>query len=428
MDTLRITIVAAIAAFFVTWRRRLSGSLAFGQALRQAAIPLAGAAVITGQRGTNNVLADVYDPDFGKTVAELESSAAPLVVLTQRLNKDKVINPKYTWFEDQLQARFDTVNNGPGYLSTDTSIVVTTGTMWAADDLLYVTRTGELLRVTAVSTNTLTVVRGVGSTAAALNNAEEILRIGSAAMQGAADKPARSTNPTEVFNYTQIEREPIEITGTAKSTANRVTPADWDRAIAHAGIEHSKNKEYACMFGHPSIDTSGAQPRTTTGGFNHYATSNITDVGGQMTESEFYDAIRPVFRYDSMAPRAAFCAGRTVDIINAYGRGKLELIQADKDKTYGLDINQMVGPGGRVVNLIVHWLLEGATFGNQIWLVNLKHAGYRYLHGDNGPRDTHTRENIQAPGVDGQKNEILTEFGFVLANPQAHGKIVNITS
>jgi hypothetical protein len=406
------------------WLSQSRKRLAFAIWLHTGYIPVGGAVDVTGQRSTGNIEANVLEPDFANTIAELEPSKDPLTVLTRRLNKDTCINPKFTWFEDKLKARFDTINNGAGYSSTATSIVVTNGGQWAADDLLYVTRTGEVLRVTAVSTNTLTVLRGVGSTAAALVDTDEILNIGSAAEEGALDKPAGTNNPTEAFNYTQIFRRTVDETKTARSTANRTSPNDWARQLNHEGIEHYKDIEYAALLGRPSLNTSGTNPRRTTGGFVNYATQNSTDVGGAMTEQEFFDALRPMFRYGS-GTKLAMCAAKPVDIINAYPRAKLQIVQGEE--TFGLRIMQVVSPHGNL-NLVTHWLLEGAVFANQIWVADLANVGYRYLHGDDGGRDTHMNQNIQANGADGRKDEYLTECGFKFALPLTHGKIVNITS
>jgi hypothetical protein len=81
------------------------------------------------------------------------------------------------------------------------------GPYFQPQNIIYVPRTGESMRVTAVAVNTLTVVRGVGSTAQALNDQEEILIANTAQPEGDASKPARTRNPTTVTNYTQIFRD-----------------------------------------------------------------------------------------------------------------------------------------------------------------------------------------------------------------------------
>jgi hypothetical protein len=49
--------------------------------------------------------------------------------------------------------------------------------------------------------------------------------------------------------------------------------------------------------------------------------------------------------------------------------------------------------------------------------------GYRFMRN----RDTKLRVDIQAPDLDGWKDEYLTEFGWVVQNPQVHGVGKNIT-
>lgn len=380
---------------------------------------------VAGQRSTGNIAEGILEIDMRSEIMELEPDSSPLLILSKQANPEAAINPKFQWFEDRLNARFDTITTEVA--SGATSATATTETMWAADDLAINTRTKEVVRVTARSGATLTLLRGVGSTAAAIKTTDELLRIGSAAEEGALDKPARSRNPSEVSNYTQIFREPIEATGTALATRNRTKPRDWDRASNHAGIETAKDIEYAAMLGRPSLNTSGTNPRRTTGGFDYYATQNITDVGGEMTEIEFWNALTPCFRYGS-PKKALICSTSFVSIITGYPRSKVIVSQPDTSLTYGIHIVQMITPLGKVLNIIAHYLMEGTELSKQGWIVDLANVGYKYLNGDEGNRDTHIRPEIQSPGQDGKKDEYLTECGFEYAQALTHGKIVNATS
>jgi hypothetical protein len=50
--------------------------------------------------------------------------------------------------------------------------------------------------------------------------------------------------------------------------------------------------------GKPSeLLTAGSNPRRTTGGVFHFVATNKTDVGGTMTEAEFFGAFSAAFRY-----------------------------------------------------------------------------------------------------------------------------------
>jgi hypothetical protein len=416
--------LTAVLLALVNLTRRFSESLGAKLYARTLYLPIAGADVVEGARGTGNIGTNILETDFANKVLELEPDAAPLTVLSARLDKQKAINPKFTWFEDVLDVRFDAIDEGAGYDDNDTVLTVDNGGYFHADDLVYITRTGEIVRVSSVDGDDLTVVRGVGAGAAAIVDNDELIVLNSAAEEGALDKPARSGNPTEVFNYTQIFRDPVEITGTAESSASRISPNEWNRILHKKGIEHMKNIEYAALFGRPSVSTAGTHPRRTTGGFNYYATQNVTDVGGAMTEAEFFAAFRAPFRYGSRT-KLAMAATVPVDVLSGFARSKLQVEQGEN--TFGLKITQVISPHG-VVNFVTHWLLEGAVHGKEIWIVDMDNVGYRYLHGDDGSRDTKIRHEIQSPGADTRKDEYLTECGFVFGQPLTHGKIKNITS
>lgn len=380
-------------------------------------------AEIVGARGTGNIEQGIRKPDIASVVAELEPESAPLTVLTNRLGKKPTTDPTFKWWEDELAPRFDAINNGAGYNDSATSIVVDNGPYFGEDYLVLVTRTEELLRVTAVSTNTLTVVRGVGSTAAAILDDDELLITGVAQQEGATSLPGRSSNPVEKVNYTQIERTPYEATGTLIHSNQWTNPHDWDRQAKHAGIEHAKNLEYDYLFGRPSVNTGGTHPRRTTGGVYHFLSTNQTDASGQLTEAEFFAALRPAFRYGKKT-KLALGAQLPIDVLNAYARGRLQIQQGED--TYGLAVMRYVSPHG-VINLVTHYLLEGAYDGD-ILILDLDQIKKRYLANEKGSRDTHNRPNIQENDRDGRKDELLTESGLQFGQERTHARIYGITS
>lgn len=378
-------------------------------------------ASFTGGRGTANILADQKEIDMGDRIVELEPDAAPLTVFTKRLSKKRTVNPKYEWLENDLEPRFDEFAEAMDNVETDADVV--DGTKFKAQDLIYVGTTGEVMRVTGVVDNTLTVVRGVGSTATAASSGDEIILIGSASMEGDTSKTPTSHNPTKVTNYCQIFRTPFELTETLRHTAAEVSPHDWSLQANHAGIEHMKDIEYAFLLGHPSENTTGTHPRRTTGGFYHFATQNETGAGGTLTEAEFFGGLRNVFRYGSKT-KLGLASRLAVDVLNSFPRGKLEVQQSEK--TFGVRVMRYISPHGDV-NLVTHNLLEGDEFGGHIALVDLDKVAYRYLAGENGSRDSKVLTNRQAPDADVRKDEYLAEVGFQIATPKAHGSITGIT-
>ncbi len=381
-------------------------------------------ATITGARGTTLIGADQRVHNMDKTIKMLQPDAAPFTTFLMQLKKVATRDPKFLVAEDQLEPRFDAVNNGAGYTNSATSIVVDNGAYFAEHDLVVVTRTGEMIRVTGVSTNTLTVVRGVGSTAAAINDNDELLLAGSAQPEGDTSKPARSSNPSTVTGYTQIFRRPWALTNTAIASENDTNPHDWDHQAAKVGIEHKRDIERALLFGKASEDTSGSQARRTTAGIISRIQTNVTDAGGQLTETEFLAAGRQGFRYGSK--RKVFMASPLVaSVLQTYPSGKVQVSQSEK--VYGVDVTTFTSIFG-ALRLVVNWELEGSKYGGYGIGIDFDNVAYRYLANSKLNRDSKVRENIQAPDADQRKDEWLTECGLDAALESSHFLISGVTS
>ena len=378
--------------------------------------------LVTGQRGTTTIEQEQRRVDMAQKILLLEPDSAPLTVITKNIEKKKTGNPKFSWMEDELDPRFDRINDVAGYDDDDTDIEVDNGAYFQVQQIIYVPRTGEQMRVTAIADDVLTVVRGVGSTAAALVDDEELLIANTAQPEGDASKPARTRNPVPVFNYTQIIRDEWDATETERHSEFEADD-DWEHQALKKGIEHKKNIEYALMVGAPSEDTTSGQARRTTGGFSHFVSSNVTDAGGALTELEFFTALRPAFRYGAKE-KWGFASALCVDVLNGFPRGKLEVRQSEK--TFGLRVMQYISPHG-TLNLVTHWLLEGDTLGGQVWIMDSDVVKYRYLQNKRGSRDTMIRKEIQNNDVDGRKDEYLTEMGMQFGLERRHAKIIGVT-
>ena len=122
----------------------------------------------------------------------------------------------HEWFEDELLPNKDSIDDqsitSP---STETDFDVANGSRFRVGDQIQVEGSKELMLVTAVSGDTLTVVRGyAGTTAEDLVDGQIINILGNAALEG-SDKPsARFTNRTRCGNYTQIFTATVEVSGT----------------------------------------------------------------------------------------------------------------------------------------------------------------------------------------------------------------------
>lgn len=379
---------------------------------------------ITGARGTLNIEQSRRALDIRPNISLLEPNLQPLAVMAEQVRKEKSISPKFSYFTDDGAPRYDAINNGAGYASGITSLVVDDGTKFAEHTIFQITRTGENIRVTGVATNTLTVVRGVGGGAAAIVDNDEIVILGSAQSEGDTSKPSRSRLAVKIDNYTQIFRTPFEMTGTLRASQFVTTPHDWPYQAKKAGIEHGKDREYAFLHGKKNEDSSGSQPRRTTGGIVQGIQTNQFDAGGTFTRTEFNTGMRLFSRYTGGKARLGVASALAVSVLNEYPMSNLQWRQ--DESTFGINVGRFVTPFGNL-NLVTHWLLEGAKYGGYLLVVDIDELAVRFLSNEQENRDTHIRQNIQAPDADLRKDEYLTEQGMEIGEERRHGVFTGIT-
>jgi len=122
----------------------------------------------------------------------------------------------HEWIEDALLPNSDAINQtvfNPDAL-TETSITVDTGSVFQVGDLVKPQGSAEILFVTDVTGDVLTVVRGYGSTTAEpLFDNEPLLIVSNAALEGADAPAARFTNRVRKQNYAQIFTAALEVSG-----------------------------------------------------------------------------------------------------------------------------------------------------------------------------------------------------------------------
>lgn len=390
--------------------------------------------VVTGQRTVGNVASEQRVIDQHPKLLLLEPNAAPLTVISKRLAAEggttPAKDPTFHWDEDELETRFDAVNNGAGYSSEATAITVDTGEIFYADSIVQVPRTGEKWYVSSVAGNVLTVIRGfAGTTKAAVNDNEPLFVVGGVVEEGVGSPVARTGNPVQRTNYTEITKTSVEASGSWLSSSNVTTPHDWPYQHKKKFIEHLKTLEFKAVHGTPSNGTgpSGKALRTT-GGLLHFLTQNRQDAGGTLTETEWETWVRALSRY-SGGTKTVFCSPLVISVLNQFSIGRLQTHVGDD--TYGVKVMELISAHG-VMKLVEHKLLEGAVWGGYAIAVDFKIGDFQYkpLGGSGAPkgvRDTKLYTNIQNNDLDGQKDQWLTENGWMIAQPKAHGVLTGVT-
>ena len=158
-------------------------------------------------------------PELAEDVSDLVGIVSPFETPLLNALGDpmrEATSTHHEWLEDELLPNKDAVNDSTFTdPSTDTDFIVDNGSRFRIGDQIQIEGSEELIQVTGISTNTLTVVRSyAGTTAEDLADNQVINILGNAALEG-DDKPtARFTNRSRCGNYTQIFTAAVEVSGT----------------------------------------------------------------------------------------------------------------------------------------------------------------------------------------------------------------------
>jgi hypothetical protein len=340
-------------------------------------------------------------------------------VLVSKLKKKGVKNPEYAWIEDDLNPKWTTF---AASADDSTESLTLTNAYVNAYDVILNTDTSEMILVETVASTAISACqRGWGtSTAAEITALDTVHIIGSAYEEGAALSAVAvmSTQTTRAYNYTQIFRKKVEITGTLEAS-DLYGGNDRQYQRKKKGIELMRDFETSFWWGVRSETQLGSGHYTRSmAGIDYYVSTNSTSSIGTMTETEFETALRGPFRYGA-TQKYMFACPLTISVISQWAQGKLNTVS--KDKTYGIGITQYLSPHG-TLNLVKENMFESDKAGIS-FIVELGSLQYVYLNG----RDVKLETNVGTAGDDLTKDQYICEIGMEIQNQKKHAKLAGVT-
>ncbi|RJQ39512.1 MAG: hypothetical protein C4555_03125 [Dehalococcoidia bacterium] len=364
----------------------------------------------------------------------------PLIRIANVTKKRSVGNQEFKVLNDKHLPRFTRINNGAGYNTTDTSIVVDNGNYAVAQMVVEVTRTGEHMLVTAVSSNTWTVERGYDTIAAgtgvAIVDNDEVRVLGLAGSERSGAPTSQQTSPGTVTNYAQLLMRSINLSEIRQHT-EEYGPKELERQTKNTTYEFKVDTELFFKFGKPLKDVEGSSPldgsvadtRYKTGGLKYwidnYASANILDANSVITQTALWDFLAPL--YEDMPEDAtgqgmelmALCGSKAFNAFHSWAVARIET--SVETKKYGLQLQTYQAPVGRL-NLVQDYTLKGDEYADYMFVVNPKDLEYVYLQG----MDMTVKTNVQANDVLERKDMIYGVIGLGIKRPELHGYIKNM--
>lgn len=381
---------------------------------------------ISGLRGTGQFTADFRPTNYRELFTLLEpNGTAPLQALLSMAGSEATDDPKYNHFRDELPDRKLTVD---GAVADDTTASVTVD---ASDDQAFVVPgtilinvdTGEVMRATgAPSSNAIAVARNIGGTTHTIADGANIIIGGHADSEGGSSPTAVSFDPTTDFNYTQIFKTAVQVSGTLQNTFLRTGDKEQEQ-LTKALKMHMSDIERSMFFGKRHEENGNtASPTRYTGGLTN-SIVNVTDgasygaSANTITEKEFDRLlIENIFAYGS-TEKVAFCGARVISNLMEVGKNRWQPTQIDN--SYGVSLSRYTTYAGDLLVYMHPMFRQVPGMDQEMIVLDMNEIKYRYMQG----RDTQLIRDIQSPDFDGVKHMYQTECGLEMTQAKVHHRI-----
>jgi hypothetical protein len=388
---------------------------------------------IIGLRGTGQFSTDFRPTNYRELFTLLEpNGSAPLQALLAMTSSEETDDPKFNHFRDQLPDRYLRINNVGGYAAGITALAVDASdntALLVIGTLLYNPRTGEVMRATADGSSgavAITVERNIGGTAFTLNDDDYLFFAGFADKEAGSAPTPISFDATVDYNYTQIFKTSVSLSGTLENTYLRTGSKEQEQLMKALKL-HMGDIERALFFGRRHIaNGSTAEPTRYTGGlFN--TISNVIDaasgfaVANAINEKEFdRTLVEDIFAYGSNE-KVMFCGASVVANLMEIGKNKWQPTQVDN--SYGVAFTRYRTFAGDILVQLHPMFRQLPGMETTAIILDMANLKYRYMKG----RDTQLKRDVQANDFDGKKHYYLTECGLELNQSLPHYVIKNWT-
>jgi hypothetical protein len=377
-------------------------------------------------RASNQGQADERPYAWRLGIHNLYKNAAPLLHVMTRASKQVVSDPQFNHFEKQFPKQILQAN-GAVAGTTATQMTVNSGDAFKIrkDYLLRNTRTFETFRVTAdpSSGTIVNFARSVGTTAAAaINDDDNFVVLGTAHSEGDPVPTAVWYDPTKIFGACQIFRNSTDQTETARRTDMRTGPISKE-ARRESLLLHEIDKERAFLFSEYSVSASGNAVRRTSTSVLEKISTNVTDFSGTVTRTSLNSALADIFEDGSQ--EKLFLGGKaTMLTLWNLIESMAWQVYDRTDASYGIKINEIVTPFGSLMVTHDKLLTKTTDFSDWAFVLDPEYLSYRFVKG----RDTELKKNRQNPGDDRVIDEYLAEIGLEVMHEETHGVLKNMTA
>ncbi|MEQ8844293.1 MAG: DUF5309 family protein [Phycisphaerales bacterium] len=338
----------------------------------------------------------------------------------------------HEWIEDELLPNTATVAGqvfSPTAL-TDTTIDVDDGSRFRVGDLVRPADGPEVMLVTAVAGNTITVVRGYGVTQAISLAENMVLTIlGNAALEGADAPEARFTNRVRKANYTQIFTAAVEVSGSMQAVRAHGIADELDYQKQERMRELLRDLENCVINGvAPVTNPQGSSTvRRSMDGIIHGLSTNLFEPGvgpipggsgagsDGLTEEVLNAALREVWEQSSGPIDTIVCGGLQKRRINGFLTSSRRY--GPSDDRYSDMVSVYESDFGVCRVVVSRWMPSDSLLlldSSRIEVMPLEGRSFHY-------------KPLASTG-DAAMGQVIGEYTLELRNENAHGLISGLAT
>ena len=335
-------------------------------------------------------------------------------------------NHKVEWEEDQFVPTQTTIASFPsgstGANATTINVAdatgIVAGTILRFTSSTDATRT-EKVKVTAVSTNALTVTRLYGSSATStLAVGDKVFRLANPLAENSTAGTGNARIPSFNYNYTQIFDAVPEVSRTSQQTRLYGIDQAYNYAAMAKMAEISYDLNNALIHG-VRVERSGSEAGTMGGILQFLAGGNVDTTGGAVSATIINNMVEAIFQDGAVADGLAIvCNSNQARKLSALDGSLLQIQRADSATGHqvGTFVSDFVA-GGQ------HSIVVDPSFPkDQIAILNLNEIKFRTMQ-------PMVDMDATAPGQDGKKGRLLTELSLEVKNGKtAHALATGLTA
>lgn len=359
----------------------------------------------------------VGDPkgDFAAALLqEVPTGTAPLFALSSGMRSENATDTLIHWFEElHLSGRTllaEALDN------SETGIDVDDASSFVPGVIAMIETTGEYVFVTAVSGNTLTVIRGfAGTTPDNAADDDGIQRIGTAYEEASGRPTAVANQGYPRFNYVQTFRNAWNISGTAKAV-QYYTGDKTSKTRRDATLLHAEDIERAMWFGIKTVGVVNGTRFTTMDGLDAQITTNVTPAGSTTDWTDLDTFLRTIFEKNIKGQpneRIAFSGNGALSVLNGIARLEGQIWLDPGATEFGLNVNRWITPYGNITLMTHPLMVENPLWTNDLRVLHPAAFKTKWLR--RTFEDSYD-QNGQRAGVDADfgiyTSELSVEYGL----------------